>query len=195
MLLSSLQILALLVASVLGEIPPQNAAPKRPNVIFILTDDQDAKLNSLDYMPSLQKHLLAQGTHFEKHYCTVAVCCPSRVSLLTGKNAHNTNVTNVVPPYGQSVSITLLLEERINYCLGGYPKFILEGHNKNWVPLWLQNAGVATYYVGKLMNHQHITNYNKPYPSGFTAHVCSILHESLSGCLLDLGLPPGSLYV
>jgi arylsulfatase A-like enzyme len=101
MLLSYLQLSTLLAAAVLGQTPPQNTTSKRPNVVFILTDDQDAKLNSLDYMPSLQKHLLAQGTHFDKHYCTVAICCPSRVSLLTGKTAHNTNVTNVSPPYGK----------------------------------------------------------------------------------------------
>lgn len=73
---------------------------RRPNVVFILTDDQDAKLNSLDYMPSVRKHLISRGTHFKSHYCTVAWCCPSRVSLWTGKAAHNTNVTNIKPPYG-----------------------------------------------------------------------------------------------
>lgn len=72
----------------------------RPNVVFILADDQDAKLNSLDYMPNVQKLLVHQGTHFKSHYCTVAWCCPSRVSLWTGKAAHNTNVTNVEKPYG-----------------------------------------------------------------------------------------------
>jgi N-acetylglucosamine-6-sulfatase len=113
MLLSYLQLSTLLAASVLGQTPPQNAASKRPNVVFILTDDQDAKLNSLDYMPSLQKHLLAQGTHFDKHYCTVAICCPSRVSLLTGKAAHNTNVTNVSPPYGKILGTALILEVKL----------------------------------------------------------------------------------
>jgi arylsulfatase A-like enzyme len=73
---------------------------KRPNVVFIMTDDQDAQMNSLDYMPAVQKHLMQKGTHYQKHYCTVAWCCPSRVSLWTGKTAHNTNVTNVEPPYG-----------------------------------------------------------------------------------------------
>lgn len=73
---------------------------KRPNFVFILTDDQDLHLNSLDYMPKLQRLIGNQGTIFERHFCTIAVCCPSRVSLMTGKLAHNTNVTDVVPPYG-----------------------------------------------------------------------------------------------
>jgi arylsulfatase A-like enzyme len=59
-------------------------------------------LNSLEYMPFVHKHLLEQGTYFNKHYCTTAVCCPSRVTLWTGKAAHNTNITDVNPPYGKS---------------------------------------------------------------------------------------------
>lgn len=72
----------------------------RPNIIFILTDDQDVHLSSLDYMPFVKKHLLDEGTYYNKHYCTTAVCCPSRVTLWTGKAAHNTNITDVNPPYG-----------------------------------------------------------------------------------------------
>jgi hypothetical protein len=61
----------------------------RPNIIFILTDDQDLHLQSLNYMPLTQKHLTDQGTFYKRHYCTVAVCCPSRVSLWTGKAGEN----------------------------------------------------------------------------------------------------------
>lgn len=73
---------------------------RRPNVVFVLTDDQDVHLQSLDYMPLVRKHLIEQGTYFSNHYCTTAVCCPSRVTLWTGKAAHNTNITDVNPPYG-----------------------------------------------------------------------------------------------
>lgn len=73
---------------------------RQPNVVFVLTDDQDVHLGSLDYMPLVKKHLLEQGTFFSSHYATTAVCCPSRVTIWTGKFAHNTNVTDVSPPYG-----------------------------------------------------------------------------------------------
>lgn len=76
------------------------AAGKQPNIVFILTDDQDLHMDSLSYMPYLKKHLTDRGTSYQRHYCTVALCCPSRVSLWTGKAAHNTNVTDVNPPYG-----------------------------------------------------------------------------------------------
>lgn len=59
-----------------------------PNFIFIMTDDQDLHMNSIQYQPGVQKHFAEQGTFFSKHYCTISICCPSRVSLLTGKAAH-----------------------------------------------------------------------------------------------------------
>lgn len=83
----------------------------KPNFIFILTDDQDLRLGSLEYQPAVQKHLADQGTTFSKHYCTISICCPSRVSLLTGRAAHNTNVTDVAMPYGKFYP---LLEYSVN---------------------------------------------------------------------------------
>ena len=72
----------------------------------LFADDQDLRMNSIQYQPVIQREFADQGTFFSKHYCTIAICCPSRVSLLTGKAAHNTNVTDVSMPYG------------------GYPKFV-----------------------------------------------------------------------
>lgn len=63
-------------------------AHKKPNVVFILTDDQDTHMNSLDYMPLLNKYLLNEGTNYDRHYCTVSICCPSRVNIWTGLAAH-----------------------------------------------------------------------------------------------------------
>lgn len=42
----------------------------RPNFVFVLTDDQDVHMGSLDYMPEVQQHLIAKGAQFDKHYCT-----------------------------------------------------------------------------------------------------------------------------
>ncbi|KAI0436199.1 alkaline-phosphatase-like protein [Xylaria telfairii] len=125
-------------------------ASRRPNVVFILTDDQDLRLESLQYMPLVKKHLIEHGTYFNKHYCTTAICCPSRVTLWTGKTPHNTNVTDVNPPYG------------------GYPKFVAQGFNDDYFPLWLQQSGYNTYYTGKLFNAHTVENYHSPYPGGFT---------------------------
>lgn len=73
---------------------------KRPNIVFILTDDQDLHMNSLEYMPHTRKLIADQGTTFSNHFCTNALCCPSRVTMWTGLSPHNTNVTDVNPPHG-----------------------------------------------------------------------------------------------
>lgn len=90
-----------------GTFGPVNQRPMigsgqgRPNIVFILTDDQDLHMQSLNYMPFVKRHLIDHGTSYRRHFCTTALCCPSRVSLWTGKAAHNTNVTDVSPPYGK----------------------------------------------------------------------------------------------
>lgn len=82
--------------------PLGGTAPKTtpPNIIIILSDDQDLLLDSLHYTPRIKDRLIDQGTLYQRHFCTTAVCCPSRASLWTGKLAHNTNVTDLRPPYG-----------------------------------------------------------------------------------------------
>lgn len=76
-----------------------DAAPRK-NIVLILSDDQDAVMDSVAYMPLLKEHIIDRGTHFANHFTTTAICCPARVSLWTGKQPHNTNVTDVSPPYG-----------------------------------------------------------------------------------------------
>ncbi|KAK7993953.1 hypothetical protein PG989_007334 [Apiospora arundinis] len=132
-------------------IGPEAQSASRPNIVLILTDDQDLHMDSIDYMPYVKEHLIDHGTFYKKHFCTTALCCPSRATLMTGKAAHNTNVTNVSPPYG------------------GYPKFIRQGLNKKYLPIWLQEAGYNTYYTGKLFNAHSVDNYASPHAAGWTS--------------------------
>ncbi|KAJ5644182.1 uncharacterized protein N7484_006689 [Penicillium longicatenatum] len=122
---------------------------KPPNILFVITDDQDLQLDSISYTPHILKHMRDKGTSFSNHFVTTALCCPSRVSLWTGRQAHNTNVTDVSPPHG------------------GYPKFVDRGFNDNFLPVWLQEAGYDTYYTGKLFNAHTVENYHSPHVNGF----------------------------
>lgn len=92
---------------------------------------------------------MSEGTSYNQHYCTVALCCPSRATLWTGRAAHNHNVTNVSPPHG------------------GYPKVVSQGVNDENLFVWMQEARYNTYYVGKLWNFHTVDNYNAPYAKGF----------------------------
>ncbi|KAF6811928.1 sulfatase [Colletotrichum plurivorum] len=147
----------------------QGVQQRQPNIVFILTDDQDERLGSIEYMPFVKKHFIDEGTYYQKHFCTIAICCPSRVSLLTGQAAHNTNVTYVTPPHGRRFVIQdKKLAMLMNCSLGGYPKFVSQGYNEKYLPVWLQHAGYNTYYTGKLFNAHTTDNWNNPFPKGWT---------------------------
>jgi hypothetical protein len=57
-------------------------AQTRPNIVFILTDDQDAHMTKLDqHMPFVHEHLLQKGTHFKSHFCTGTAPAYELISL------------------------------------------------------------------------------------------------------------------
>jgi choline-sulfatase len=65
--------------------------PPRPNIVFILTDDQGAWANgcygnSEIRTPNIDR-LAAGGLRFENFFCSTPVCSPSRANFLTGKIA------------------------------------------------------------------------------------------------------------
>jgi arylsulfatase A-like enzyme len=63
--------------------------PSRPNVLFVLTDDQGfwalgCAGNREIRTPNLDR-LARRGTRFENFFCTSPVCSPARASILTGR--------------------------------------------------------------------------------------------------------------
>ena len=60
-------------------------AQSRPNIVMIMTDDQDRRLGSTDFQPVLQRELIGKGTEFTNHYTNTALCCPSRSTILRGQ--------------------------------------------------------------------------------------------------------------
>ncbi|KAG2446696.1 hypothetical protein HYH02_008262 [Chlamydomonas schloesseri] len=112
------------------------ARDDRPNIVLVLTDDQDYMLNSTHprYMPELDRLVRQRGLEVQHFITSYASCCPSRTSLLTGRHCHNTNMTSNAWPYG------------------GYVKFKMEQLDSQYLPVWLQAAGYDTYYVGKFLN-------------------------------------------
>ena len=73
----ALPILASVATSLAAQsepVPP----PKRPNIIFILTDDLDLAL--YDEVLALHRVLNDRGTTFDNHYVGIPLCCPSRTT-------------------------------------------------------------------------------------------------------------------
>lgn len=53
--------------------PPPPPGVTLPNIIFIITDDQDVQLGSLSSMPILQRELVQKGTTLQNFFVTVPV--------------------------------------------------------------------------------------------------------------------------
>lgn len=106
--------------------PEHQHGHRKPNIIFILTDDQDRLLGSMDYQSVLKREILDKGTEFTNHYGTTAQCCPARASLHRGQYAHNTNITHV------------------NGAGGNYDKWLISKQDEDYLPLWLKRAGYRT---------------------------------------------------
>ncbi len=107
------------------------AAPARPNIVYIVSDDQD--LASVAYMPRVQALLAAKGVTFTNAFLTTPNCCPSQTSMLTGKYAHNHQILFNIPP------------------LGGFEKFRSLGGERSTIATWLHDAGYLTGRVGKYL--------------------------------------------
>ncbi len=140
---TSLLALGVVVAAAAGLAPRGDASARsaadakataRPNVILILTDDQDLLLGSLDSMPRLQQLLVEQGTTFTNAYVPLSLCCPSRAMILTGRYAHNLKIFTNFPPDG------------------GFKFFKAFGHEEATVGVALRRAGYRTAMMGKYLN-------------------------------------------
>ena len=82
-------------------------AGKRPNVVFILTDDQRSDALSCMGNPHLKTpnidKLAHEGVLFKNHFCTTSLCSPSRASILGGLYAHTHGVVNNFTDYPRNL--------------------------------------------------------------------------------------------
>ena len=113
-----------------------------PNIIFLLTDDQDVTAQSLNYMPRLGKIMREGGTEFANYFVPTGLCCPSRSTIIRGQYCHNTKIWD----NGD------LNDKELGYYSGGFAKVIEEGLEKTTIATLLQRAGYETYLVGKYLN-------------------------------------------
>ena len=118
----------------------------RPNVVVVLTDDQDAA--SLKVMKGLKRKLGRRGATFRNSYAVYPLCCPSRATLLTGQYPHNHGVLDNGGPEGgvnsfdESVTLATALHDdgyRTGYIgkyLNGYPALAREDPEAAIPPGW-----------------------------------------------------------
>ena len=113
--------------------PPQAppSGTKRPNIVFILTDD--LAWNLVQYMPHVLQ-MKKDGVTFTNYFVTNSLCCPSRTSIFTGRYPHNTGIFRNV---GED---------------GGYSGFRNRGHEAATFAVALSGVGYRTAMLGKYLN-------------------------------------------
>ncbi|HEY3552614.1 MAG TPA: sulfatase-like hydrolase/transferase, partial [Solirubrobacterales bacterium] len=116
---------------------------ERPSFVVIQTDDEtldqlytvfNAGGIEVPAMPNTLSMIAGRGETFNRYYVSYPLCCPSRVTLLTGRYAHNSNVRGNVQPNG------------------GYSGFRARGAWSHNLATWLQGAGYRTIHIGKFLN-------------------------------------------
>ncbi len=102
------------------------AEDAKPNILFILTDDQRADALGLAGNQHLRTpnidRLGKEGVYFKNAFCTTSLCSPSRASILSGLYAHKHGVVNNFTEYPA---------------------------NFKSFPMQLQSIGYDTAYIGK----------------------------------------------
>lgn len=105
----------------------------RANIVLILADDLNEDIFYKDEkLPAL---LLKNGANFSNYFVSLALCCPSRVSMLRGQFGHNTTILTNLKQSG-----------------GGFEGTFAKGLESSMVNVWLKNAGYETALVGKYLN-------------------------------------------
>ncbi|MFC7731682.1 sulfatase-like hydrolase/transferase [Actinomadura keratinilytica] len=114
-----------------GDRPSVAPPPKKPNIVFVLTDDL-----SWDLVPHMRRvqDMRAKGTTFGKFIVADSLCCTSRATIFTGRYPHNTGVRTNFPPDG------------------GYGVFKARGGEQASYTPALRNAGYRTALMGKYLN-------------------------------------------
>lgn len=107
-------------------------SPEQPNLLMITLDD--AAWGDMVHMPRLQEQLVDQGVTLRNALAPNPICVPARSSLLTGQHSHNHGTWNTTQDAGHGLA-------RLD--------------DSSTLPVWLQEAGYETFFLGK-------------YPNGYT---------------------------
>lgn len=139
-----------------------SADPTRPNILFVLSDDQGAwalgRAGNDDMHTPVLDRLADEGTRLENFFCTSPVCSPARASLMTGQvpSAHGVHDYLLGPHVGPTATdylqgqrmVTDVLAEQ-GYRLGLAGKWHLGASDRprpGFVHWYAHEAGGSAYH-------------------------------------------------
>eukprot|EP01084_Bolivina_argentea_P080735 146220_1 len=121
----------------------------KPNIVFILTDDQDITLDGMKYMSKTNKIIVENGIEFTNAFVSTPICCVSRASILSGRYVHNHGTIN-------------------NSFQGGcFGKNWQNNIEPNCFSTYIKSYGYTTFYAGKYLNVYG----NEQFDTGGVEHV------------------------
>ncbi|GAB5552963.1 MAG: sulfatase [Saprospiraceae bacterium] len=130
--MKSTYLLTVLLLLFLNPLKGITSSKEKPNIIFLMTDDQRWDNFGCYGKPEFNTpnidQLAKEGVTFDKAYYTVAICMPSRVTMMTGRYYSNHRVGFVAPN---------------DYTLS-------QADFANTYPSILKDAGYRTGFIGKV---------------------------------------------
>jgi arylsulfatase A-like enzyme len=121
-------------------VSPLVGRPDRPNVLVIMTDD--ARNDDLQFMPHVRHLIGDHGVRFTNTFSPQPLCCPARASFITGEYSHNHHVWSHAAPFGFQAL-----------------------HDRSTLPVWLNDAGYDTSFLGKYLNGYGVQRLRNGQPS------------------------------
>jgi len=125
------------------------APAKKPNILFIMTDDHashalscyGSRVNTTPHMDRIAK----EGIRFDNCFCTNGICAPSRAVILTGKHSHLNGIRDNAHPFdGAQLTFPKLLQ-KAGYQTALIGKWHLQS-NPTGFDYWTILPGQGEYY-------------------------------------------------
>jgi arylsulfatase A-like enzyme len=130
----------------------------KPNIVYILTDDQDQMLgssfpihNGVTPMPQTQKIMAEQGATATNFFIHTPICNPSRSEGLSGRYFHNIKMTNcptiwsmhINEPYVNNNTFARHLKQKAGYTCGMFGKYmnVMPKETPIGFDAWMGNGG------------------------------------------------------
>eukprot|EP00928_Gymnodinium_smaydae_P031549 TRINITY_DN23124_c0_g1_i1.p1 TRINITY_DN23124_c0_g1~~TRINITY_DN23124_c0_g1_i1.p1 ORF type:complete len:587 (-),score=30.69 TRINITY_DN23124_c0_g1_i1:88-1848(-) len=149
------------LARVLGLFVAYGQSTKqKPNIVFILTDDQDrilgrenyTELGSVSIMPTVRRRLMDEGAWFDNFFVNTPICCPSRTEFFTGRYFHNLRTAGSQTQPDESKDPELVAEGSAAQCMHADTTSVAS--REHGLFGLLTAAGYNTGIFGKTTNNQ-----------------------------------------
>ena len=155
------------------------AASERPNILFIITDDQSWQHAGCYGDPAVRtpamNDLAARGVRFTNAYCAAPSCSPSRAAILTGQDIFRLEEGGVLTGFiREKFKVFPLMLEQSGYLIGNT--------GKPYAPRTKDVPGAHDAPIGRQFNEKTVASPKGisrfDYASNFVAFLENVPQES-----------------